>query len=233
MTAPEQKGVLAFVQLRAGSAAYPISELIALDGANYAGEKKPIERNHVLARKNAGSHQKGVPRQEEADKQAGFHKNDSAYDGAKEIRANRFNELFQTIRAVEQTKIMKNGIQMGSVRLRLPSGRGRTTRRTGANPQRAAPADTVAENGGILSAFMPNNHQYGKAGKPGGEARHRSASASQRTFLSCASLRWSKLGEASSACSSSFWMRGTARRAATAPASMASSARSKSSQAND
>src|SRR5437899_6993880 len=107
------------------------------------------------------------------------------------------------------------------------SKRGGYVLRPGANPHRAAPGNTVTKNRQILAAFVPEKYESVHNGEPPGAAGHRCASESQRWER--ASARSKSLG--SGVRSSNFLMRGSARVAARAPASMASLARSKSSHA--
>src|SRR5579859_4617309 len=111
---------------------------------------------------------------------------------------------------------------------KLELGRGGLALRPGANSHGHAPAYTVAKNEDIFPAFVPEQHERIHRGKPPGEVDHRWASASHR----CERASAEKMSSGSGAGSSNLLMRGKARVAAAAPASMASLARSKSSQAN-
>src|SRR5256885_6684657 len=60
------------------------------------------------------------------------------------------------------------------------SKRGGYNLRSGANPHRAAPGNTVTKNCQILAAFVPEKYESVHSGEPPGAADHRCASESQR-----------------------------------------------------
>src|SRR5260370_19657111 len=78
MAAPEEERVFAAVESCTCRAANPVAALIAHDGAKHHRPKEPSERNEASGRKNARGDKPRNSWKKEADKEAGFDKNNGA-----------------------------------------------------------------------------------------------------------------------------------------------------------
>ncbi len=78
MAAPEEERVFAAVESCTCRAANPVADLIAHDGAKHHRQKEPSERNEASGRKNARGDKQRISWKKEADKEAGFDKNNGA-----------------------------------------------------------------------------------------------------------------------------------------------------------
>ena len=81
MAAAKEERILAAVEGRSSRAADPVTNLIAHDGAEHDRQKKPFDGDYAGSGKNTRGDKQRIAGKEEADKKAGFHKNNRADEG--------------------------------------------------------------------------------------------------------------------------------------------------------
>ena len=101
VAAAEEQRVFATVQGWTGRTSDPIAQLVTGNGTEDAGDQQPAKRNYILSGEDASGDEQGIAGQKEPNEEAGFNKNDGAYQ-AGTAPTNQLSEPFGVVEGVKE-----------------------------------------------------------------------------------------------------------------------------------